>query len=119
VLATHCAPIIEPAEDSPLLQFDDVELEIELRRQSIGGPWEPHHAISILNEAINQMTANRSNSRSRICKHEDQAILTLLTAEDNPRVELIEDSSDDIDYTEEPVEVGTGHGPSISTSKKI
>ena len=118
-LATHCAYIIEPAEDSPLLQVDDVELEIELRRRFIGGPWEPHHAISILNGAINQMTANRNNSRSIIFKHEAQAILTLLTAEDNPRVELIDDSSDDIGYTEEPVGVGTGHGPSISTSKKI
>jgi len=51
--------------------------------------------------------------------HGAEVILTLLTAEDSLRVKLIDDSFDDLDFTEEPVEVETDHRPSISTIKKI
>lgn len=117
----HAAPTVDLDElDAVRAELADVELEDELRRRSIGGPWEPEQAYSILRTALDQLSHNSSElgRRVRPFRSQAQSILSLLTGLDEPSFEPEQDECEP-DYCDDEIEVGTGHHPSRATMQKI
>ena len=103
------------------VELSDLEIEDEVRRRYLGGPWEPQQAMSILNEAIERVTSPNETCRPTKFSNEAKILLTLLTGMDDPYLEIQPDitTNMDPDYIDDPIIVGEGHEPSLATIKKI
>ena len=117
-ICCSAAPIPQEEPEFSIIDLDDADLEGEVRRRNLGGPWEPEEAMAILNTAIDQISRYNS-SRARRFTNEAKFILTLLTAQEEPLVEAQIEVDYDPDFIEDEEGVATGHTPSASTVRKI
>lgn len=109
--------------ENSLREVEDEAIEEEVRRRMLGGPWTPEESISIMNAAIDLLTAPvDEQKRPRRFQTEARHLIRLLTDEEDTFVETSANRTDntaaDIDYTDEPLEMG-GHTPSDETLRKI
>ena len=118
IICCSAAPIPQEEPEFSIIDLDDADLEGEVRRRNLGGPWEPEEAMAILNTAIDQISRYNS-SRARRFTNEAKFILTLLTAQEEPLVEAQIEVDYDPDFIEDEEGVATGHTPSASTVRKI
>lgn len=89
-----------------LIEFDDVELEEDISRRWIGGPWSPEETLSILNTAIGLMSKSDGTRRQRKFDLEARQLLQTITAEEDPRLPTAaKDDEIDEDYIDEPITV--------------
>lgn len=107
--------------ETSLEDFDDKEIEDELRRRWLGGPWSPDEASTILNSAIDVLFNKNQPNRPRKFQAEAKHIIELLTADpesqvedDTPRI-----ATNDMDYYDDQVMIGSGHHVSSKTMRTI
>lgn len=83
----YAAPINQQGEqiDYSLIDVNDEDLEQEIRKRHIGGPWSPEDAMSMLNQAADLLTGSIKTDRSRKFYTEAQHLLQLLTGDEHVR----------------------------------
>lgn len=69
-----------------LIDFNDVELNEELRKRGIGGPWSADEAFAIINRASDILNGKNGNNRKRLYQNEAEELLSILTGEENPEM---------------------------------
>lgn len=113
--------VTQSSEGSEISDLTDQELQEEMRRRSVGGPWSSEEAVSIFNQAID-ILSKPSNSRSRKYSSEALFLIETLTdaAEDvQPLDDDVTDSEEDEEFMEEMPDTSTSHVASQATMKKI
>lgn len=112
-------PVEDEQDESGLIEVPDVQLEDELRRRGIGGPWEPGYALKILEEAIDQLKSNYTK-RTRKFHSQASALLELLTGQCEPTIDL-EGEPDTAEMYEDPLsdDEDIRWTPSRETMQKI
>lgn len=113
-----------PDNEVSLVDVDDYDLEQEIRRRWTGGPVTPEVAVSILNMALDLMTrSDLQPRRARRYEIEARQLIQILTAEDDPRMDVAPVSRselDDHDYLDDSFEVGASyHTPSDRSLKLV
>lgn len=107
-------------EDS-LEEYSDSQIEDELRRRWLGGPWSVEEASSILNSMIDLLFDKNQASRPRRFQVVARHILELLTGD--PDSHIVEDSPEtstiDSEYYDDQIDLGSGHHVSIKTMRTI
>lgn len=112
------APISSGDEEISLLEYSDEELDTEIRRRWIGGPWSPEDTVSILNKAMDLMRDENKSTRHHKFDNEAAALNQLMTGEIDPKIEL-ETAFRDADFLDEPIESDGAHVASMETYKRI
>lgn len=87
-------------DDDSLINVSDQELEDEVRRRFIGGPWDPDNANSLLIAASNQMSTTNYTGRMRRYHSEARALLSLLTGLEDPYIDSEQDAQEDFDFVD-------------------
>lgn len=122
-LLVGCRGIEDEDNVDLLSDLSEQQVEEELRRRAIGGPWSAEESLAILNRAASMINNGVGQERSRKYTSEAQGLLELLTREANPmrpfEESSTEDHSSDDDYVEEKIEVGSGHTATRATMQRI
>lgn len=96
IILDSCVPSCSQYDhDCRLSQFMDTELDEEVRKRLLRGPWAANEAYAIINMATDILNGKLKNGGHYQNKVEE--LLLLLTGEENPKMELSRDTSRAID----------------------
>lgn len=121
VLLVHA--LLASAQDPRTLEeYEDSEIEEELRRRWLGGPWSPEEASSILHSSIDRLfDRSDTGQRPRRFEQESSYLIELITGDFDAQLSDQPDRRNmtDDDYFEEPFTVSHGHHVSVKTMHTI